>query len=140
MGSGGQSPETAVSASWSHTSRPAFHWTSSPVWRTTKLVVTVGHSARASSTTAFKASPLAPRFMPSLVITQTAPASWMRSARLRAEKPAKTTLCTAPMRAQASTATASSGTHGQIERHAVALLHPAQLEHIGKAANAAVQL
>ena len=30
--------------------------------------------------------------------------------------------------------------HGQIERHAVALLHPAQLEHIGKAANAAVQL
>ncbi len=62
----------------------------------------------ASSTMALRASALPPRFCSSAVMTITAPASWMRSRRLCAEKPPKTTECVAPMRAQACIAATPS--------------------------------
>jgi hypothetical protein len=49
-----------------------------------------------------------PRICSSAVITAIAPASMMRSWRLFAEKPPKTTECTAPMRAHACIATTTS--------------------------------
>jgi hypothetical protein len=49
---------------------------------------------------------------PSEVMTTRASASWMRVASASAEKPPKTTECAAPMRAQASIATAVSGIIG----------------------------
>ena len=45
----------------------------------------------------------------------------MRSRRDSALKPPKTTLCTAPMRVQASMAIGSSGIIGKIDRHSIAL-------------------
>ncbi len=65
-------------------------------------------SAIASSTMAFSGSDLPPRCCSSAVITMTAPVSSMRSRRLCAEKPPKTTECGAPMRAQACIATTPS--------------------------------
>jgi hypothetical protein len=47
------------------------------------------------------------------VITSSLPQSWMRFFSDSAEKPPKTTLWMAPMRAQASMAMASSGTIGR---------------------------
>ena len=53
---------------------------------------------------------LPPRQAPSPVITAVQPQSRMRSRRLSGEKPPNTTVCGAPMRAQASIATTISGT------------------------------
>jgi hypothetical protein len=52
------------------------------------------------------------RYCPSVVITSFASASSMRAFRAVAEKPANTTLCMTPRRAQASIATIASGTIG----------------------------
>ena len=57
---------------------------------------------------AFSGSCLPPRTCWSAVMTMTAPASSMRSRRLCAEKPPKTTECVAPMRAQACIAATPS--------------------------------
>jgi hypothetical protein len=64
--------------------------------------------ASASSTIAFSGSALPPRICSSAVMTATAPVSAMRSRKLCAEKPPKTTECVAPIRAQASIATTPS--------------------------------
>jgi hypothetical protein len=58
----------------------------------------------ASSTVRLSGMVLPPRRPSSAVITALQRASLMRSRRLSAENPANTTLCTAPMRAQASMA------------------------------------
>ena len=50
---------------------------------------------------------------PSAVISTFAPASTSRSRSASEEKPPNTTECTAPIRAQASIATAASGTIGR---------------------------
>ena len=55
---------------------------------------------------------LSPRKAPSAVINRVHPASLIRAARAVEEKPAKTTECTAPIRAQAKTAMVNSGTIG----------------------------
>jgi hypothetical protein len=53
---------------------------------------------------------LPPRRTPSAAMTHVAPALAMRDASESREKPPKTTVCTAPIRAHASMAMASSGT------------------------------
>ena len=55
---------------------------------------------------------LPPRRTPSAAMTHVAPALAMRDASESREKPPKTTVCTAPIRAHASMAIASSGTIG----------------------------
>ena len=72
-------------------------WTMNTNW-------TVGQAITASSTVRFSGISLPPRRPSSAVITALALESLMRSRRLSALKPANTTLCTAPMRAQASMA------------------------------------
>jgi len=67
----------------------------------------------ASSAMAFSCTGLAPRIAPSAVIRILACASWMRPANASAEKPPKTTVCTAPMRAQASIVAGSSTIMGR---------------------------
>ena len=57
---------------------------------------------------AFSGNALPPRICSSAVMTRTAPVSAMRSRRLCAEKPPKTTEWIAPMRAQACIATTPS--------------------------------
>ena len=74
----------------------------------TLAMVSQPPSASASSTMLFSGSCLPPRGCSSAVITITAPASSMRSRRLCAEKPPKTTECVAPMRAQACMAATPS--------------------------------
>ena len=64
--------------------------------------------ASASSTIAFNGSCLPPRICSSAVMTITAPVSSMRSRKLCALKPPKTTECVAPMRAQACIAATPS--------------------------------
>ena len=86
--------------------------TSQPTRRDTSTCSTVVHCSKASSTTDFTGISLGPRNMPSLQSTALAPASLMRSARLRALNPQNTTLWMAPMRAQASTPTTRSGIMG----------------------------
>ncbi len=55
---------------------------------------------------------LPPRLPSSAVMTMVEPQSSIRPPRLSGEKPPNTTECTAPMRAQASIATAASGIMG----------------------------
>ena len=74
------------------------------------LVVTSGHSTRASLTLAFSGINLPPRQAPSAVIIAVQPQSSTRSRTLSGEKPPKMTVWGAPTRAQASIATAISGT------------------------------
>jgi len=112
MGSGGQTSAAASSAVCHQTSRGAFHATALPARRTTRTVCTAGHSAIPSSTAVFSGAALPRRKPPSAVITATQPPSWTRSRMALALKPPKITECGAPMRAQASSATASSGTIG----------------------------
>ena len=64
----------------------------------------------ASSTVALSGTILPRRYEPSQVITKRLSPSTTRSAMAAAEKPPKITEWTAPMRAQASIATASCGT------------------------------
>ncbi len=91
----------AVSSS-SQRSRPARIGTSLSVRRTTKTFSTSDSPSTAWSTVALSGMRLPPR-SPSLAVSTTLqPASRMRSRSDSAEKPAKTTEWTAPMRAQAS--------------------------------------
>ena len=73
----------------------------------------LGLAATASSTAGLSGSGLPFRLPPSLVITSTASASSMRERSASAENPPNTTECTAPMRAQASIATAASAIIGR---------------------------
>ncbi len=73
----------------------------------------LGVRASASSAAGLSANTSPRRYPPSAVISSLASASLIRSARLCEAKPPNTTLCTAPMRAQASIATAASGIIGR---------------------------
>ncbi len=89
-------------SSSSHRSRPSSMGTSLSVRRTTKTFSTRDRPSTALSTVAFRGMRLPPR-RPSLAVKTTLqPASRMRSRSDSAEKPAKTTEWTAPIRAQAS--------------------------------------
>ena len=89
--------------------------TAAPTWRTTSTVSTqvVPGLRKASSTFAFKGTGLPPRRPSSAVMTSLLPQSAIRPASDSGEKPPNTTECTAPMRAQASIATAASGIIGR---------------------------
>ena len=76
------------------------------------VACTVGVSATAASTLALSGTTAPRRQPPSAVTTRRAWASLMRSRSASAEKPPKTTLWVAPMRAQASIAIAASGIIG----------------------------
>ena len=86
-----------------------------PVWRTTSTVSTVlvPGLRRASSTLALSGMVLPPRRPSSAVITSLLAQSAMRLAMESGEKPPNTTEWMAPMRAQASMATAASGIMGR---------------------------
>ena len=70
-------------------------------------------AATASSAAGLSGKTAPRRQPPSAVISTLASASLMRSASAWAEKPPKTTLWAAPIRAQASIATAASGIIGR---------------------------
>jgi hypothetical protein len=67
-----------------------------------------GQFASATSAFAFRGTLRPPRRPSSAVISTLQALSWLRLARLSGEKPPKTMECTAPIRAQASIATAAS--------------------------------
>mmetsp|Transcript_5521 Transcript_5521/g.16323 ORF Transcript_5521/g.16323 Transcript_5521/m.16323 type:complete len:212 (+) Transcript_5521:1103-1738(+) len=71
-----------------------------------------GAILQASFAMSYRLIGLLPRMTPSQVMTTNARASTRRSASALAEKPPKTTVCTAPIRAHASIASGSSGTMG----------------------------
>ena len=73
---------------------------------------TDGVCASAPSTLALSGTDLPRRQPPSAVMHSLAPQSLMRSRSASAEKPPNTTVCVAPMRVQASIATAASGIIG----------------------------
>ena len=110
---GGHSAEAPFICSCHQTSRPAFISTASLVRRTTRQLFTVGVSASGASTFALSGTDLPRRQPPSAVMQSFAPQSLMRSRSASAEKPPKTTVCVAPMRAQASMAIAASGIIGR---------------------------
>jgi hypothetical protein len=110
----GSSPVISSCHQWS---RPAVMagrppTVSSPVRLTTTTWSTHGVSDTATSTLPLRPTPWPRRHPPSAVITTRASASRIRSRRASEENPPNTTEWTAPMRVQASMATASSGTIG----------------------------
>ena len=113
IGSGGQSSLARSSASSSHTSRPCFIATATPVRRITSTRSTPGHRSSAASTFALSGMVRPPRRPSSAVTTSFDPQSSIRPARLSGEKPPNTIEWTAPTRAQASIAAAASATIGR---------------------------
>ncbi len=111
-GSAGQSALAAATRSCHQWSRPAFISTAVLQRLSTTHVRTLGDFSSAASTFAFRGITLPRRQPPSAVMTSFACASLLRSATASAEKPPKMTEWVAPMRAQASMATAASGTIG----------------------------
>lgn len=83
-----------------------------PVRRTTTTCSTGLSSPTASSAASFSGMGLPPRNWPSAVISTLASASAIRARSALAVKPANTTLCMTPSRAQASIATIDSGIIG----------------------------
>ena len=101
MTSGGQKRGTFAISSCHHLSRPAVQGTWLPVRRRTRTCSTSGHSLIAASAITFVAIVFPPRRPSSDVMRMRDLQSWMRSRSDSAEKPAKTTEWTAPMRAHA---------------------------------------
>ena len=87
--------------------------TSSPVLRTTITVSIEGTSPRNSSTAGLISALLPLRRAQSTVISAFASENCIRSFTAPGEKPPKTTLCGAPIRAQASIETTTSGIIGR---------------------------
>ena len=81
--------------------------------RTTITVSIDGTSSRNSSTAGLISAALPLRRAASAVIRALASENCIRSLTASGEKPPKTTLCGAPIRAQASIATATSGIIGR---------------------------
>ena len=110
MTSGAQLGAAAASAACHQTSRPGCISMGEPVRRTTRIFSTEGVLGAALSALAFIGmSCFMPRTPVSCVMMSLHKESLMRVTSESAENAPKTTECTAPMRAQASTATASSG-------------------------------
>ena len=112
IGSGLQKAGASSTKSSHQMSRSACQGTSWPVRLATITVVTVGHSLSASSALPLRGTVVPRRYPPSEVMSTRDFASLMRSRRESGEKPPNTTLCGAPMRAQASMATTTSGIIG----------------------------
>lgn len=110
MRSGSHSAGWPSTTSWNQRSRGACMSTAPPVWRTTSTVSTVLVPGifSAASTFALSGIFLPPRRPSSAVMISLLWQSITRSAMELAAKPPNTTECTAPMRAQASIATAAS--------------------------------
>src|SRR3954449_5371298 len=111
--SGSHSSSAASSASWYQTSRPSFISHSAPVFLTTKIRSSESRSAIASSTCCLTGAVLPLRRAPSTVTSALASETSMRTLTDSTLKPPNTTLCGAPMRAQASMATRTSGIIGR---------------------------
>uniref|UniRef100_A0A6J5ZM70 Unannotated protein n=1 Tax=freshwater metagenome TaxID=449393 RepID=A0A6J5ZM70_9ZZZZ len=111
--SGGQIGSAAASASSQITSRPSVISNGVPAWRTTKIVSSESMWSSAPSTSLLIGVVLPLRAAPSTVISAFACENSIRSRTESTLKPPKTTLCGAPMRAQASIATTTSGIIGR---------------------------
>jgi hypothetical protein len=109
-GSAGHVAAEEATSSCHHTSRPGLMGTSLPARRSTTTFSTDGQLSRAWSANCLRGTTWPRRHAPSWVMRTLAWASWIRPARASALNPPKTTLWTAPMRAQASMAMGSSGT------------------------------
>ncbi len=97
-------------ASCHQTSRPSTMVTSDPVRFRVTTFSTEGAFFTAASTWAFSGTSLPRRQAASWVSTTLTSASLSRSRTASAAKPPKITVCTAPIRAQASIPMAASGT------------------------------
>ena len=113
IGSAGQWGSAPDSRSWYHTSRPGRMGHGEPAERTTTMVCSVARSLTASSTAALTGAVLPLRRAPSAVISAFAADTSSRSRTADGENPPKTTLCGAPILAQASIATTTSGIIGR---------------------------
>ncbi len=113
IGSGGQTADRPRIRSCQKRSRPSFIAIGNPPRRTTTTCRTPGVPSSASSANVLSGTSAPRRNPPSAVTRTVARASLMRSRSDSAENPPNTTLCTAPMRAQASMAIASSGMSGR---------------------------
>ena len=94
-------------------SRPSCIGTDSPVWRTTTTVSRLASSPITASTAGLIGAVTPLRRAASTVISARASENSIRSRTASGEKPPKTTLCGAPMRAHASIATTTSGIIGR---------------------------
>ena len=112
ISSGGQSGEAASTISSYQWSRPATQPMSAPVRRATTTVRQFGQLSSALSVLALSGIARPPRTPSSAVTTSVLSQSWIRPASASGEKPPNTTEWMAPMRAQASIATAASGIIG----------------------------
>src|SRR3989304_7063305 len=112
--SGAHSPVMpgAETSSDHHVSRPSVMGTAFQVLLTTMTSLTAGHSARATSQFFFMGMVLPPRTPSSDVMTRDEAESRTLSFRDAGLKPPQTTLCTAPMRAQARIDMRGSGIMG----------------------------
>jgi hypothetical protein len=109
IGSGSHVSAASPVSSCHQTSRSC-HGTGSPVRRRTTTRFTPGARAQASSAFAFSGTFAPLRHPSSWVMSTDAPESRRRSESDSAEKPPKTTMCGAPIRAHASIAAGNSGT------------------------------
>src|SRR5215218_8253680 len=112
-GSAGHSAPAASISSWNQWSLPSAISHSASVWRTTITVSSRVRSPITSSTCCLIGAVLPLRRAPSTVISALASENSIRSRTDSALKPPKTTLWTAPIRAHASIATATSGIIGR---------------------------
>ncbi len=112
-GTGSQRSDWRSTTSCHQWSRPSTMWTPPPSRSTTSEATIVGVDAIASSAWCLRPTCFPRRQPPSAVTSTFAPASLMRSARASAEKPPKTTVNGAPILAQASIETGSSGIIGR---------------------------
>ena len=111
-GTGGQSALWRSTISCHQWSRRGTMWAPSPNRSTTMRCSIVGADATASSAWCLSPTFLPRRQPPSAVIRTFAPQSLMRPLSASAENPPNTTVCGAPIRAQASIAIGSSGIIG----------------------------
>src|SRR5215211_6014100 len=111
--SGSHSSSAASSASWYQMSRPSFISQSAFVFCTTNIRSSESRSPSVSSTCCLTGAVLPLRRAPSTVTSALAFETSMRSLTDSTLKPPNTTLCGAPMRAQASIATTTSGIIGR---------------------------
>ena len=116
ISSGSQVVAAASSNGSTQWSRPSVMLTSAPVWRTTSTVSQTSAPTSASSLICLSATCLPPRNPSSEVTSRLHSASRMRLRNDSDEKPANTTLWTAPMRAQASIAAGSEGIIGRYKQ------------------------
>ena len=111
--SAGHSGSAASQISWYQTSRPSCISQSAPVDLMTTMCSSDLTSPITLSTCSLIGAVLPLRRAPSTVISALASENSIRSLTESAEKPPNTTLCSAPIRAQASIATATSGIIGR---------------------------